>query len=427
VFSHGYRGITPDYRIGLRCQRKNCNINTYIKNIELLKNFIVETNANPKFPYDFLNKTDPRIFDLHGYDLETFKLSSEHKCEGTDFEIYNKSLLPVSLPVPEPTSIQLLKIEKYRESPTFHFKINGQMYFYGFRGVKVDFKIVLRCKKMHENCYLLSHVSPTEQLKEIIFERPRFQLKNARNKNYELKYFDKTDPRVYDTNSYDFSSFEFFGDHKCRGISMENYLDPNFRNIFTKNIRFRKNKSLEMSENLKKYKSQENSEPPVSPRYTQEFDPEKHDQKLIDEIFEIPTLLSITNYKRKFYKNFHTGNFKVQIKQKIYTYTCKGVKCNFTFYLCCMAKNCNGKATLTPKPNIFDNLVSRTDPKLRTIRYRFTDPGEPAVSNVENYYLESVKIIINHTCDGIEITNQSHLDESHLDESIEILVKTEVI
>ena len=85
---------------------------------------------------------------------------------------------------------KLLRILNRLGNPILHFKINRKMYFYGIRGVRADYKIVLQCtrtykkvlngqpsrasseQKLYQNeqskstfCGSLSLISPSDSLK----------------------------------------------------------------------------------------------------------------------------------------------------------------------------------------------------------------------------------------------------------------------
>jgi hypothetical protein len=60
-------------------------------------------------------------------------------------------------------------------NPEFHLEINGKMYFYRFREVTEDFKIILTCLKKYKRgkgCYISSTLEPSNCLKQIIQNLP---------------------------------------------------------------------------------------------------------------------------------------------------------------------------------------------------------------------------------------------------------------
>ena len=109
--------------------------------------------------------------------------------------------------VPEKVECELLKVSNHRGHPRFYFKINGKFYFYGLRGIKMDSRIILRCTKTYQDekgkccsCMSYSNIIPSEFLKEIIHNSPKY--------SKHPKFLDKSHPRVYDMENYDMNSFE---------------------------------------------------------------------------------------------------------------------------------------------------------------------------------------------------------------------------
>jgi hypothetical protein len=122
---------------------------------------------------------------------------------------------------------KLLKISRSaRGYPSFHLQINEKVYFYGFRGIRKDDRIILVCTKTFENntletkcCTNRSYILPSEFLKEI------FQ-KGLKGSGFPL-FMDKSDPRVYDIQNYDMNSFEIGKGHKCSGTEPAEYIKKN--------------------------------------------------------------------------------------------------------------------------------------------------------------------------------------------------------
>jgi hypothetical protein len=113
---------------------------------------------------------------------------------------------------------KLLKIENRRGHPNLHFEIDGKNYFYGIRGIRKDYKIVLKCTKHISGitCNNNSFIAPLDLLKQIM------QDKSSRT-NYS-KMLDISDPRVYDLKNYDINSFDIGKGHKCNGTEISLYL-----------------------------------------------------------------------------------------------------------------------------------------------------------------------------------------------------------
>ena len=80
--------------------------------------------------------------------------NDDQETEKSEYKIASKFLLNCAL---SPTNmkrlkiklveIKLLKIANRLGHPHLHFEIDGKMYFYEIHGIKVDYKIVLRCQK----------------------------------------------------------------------------------------------------------------------------------------------------------------------------------------------------------------------------------------------------------------------------------------
>ena len=114
-----------------------------------------------------------------------------------------------------PHKCTLLNISSRLGHPTFHFEMNGKIYFYGFQGIKADYKIVLYCTKTHlkSKCRNMVNILPSEFLKRIIQNTPN-ELKTSK---YYSKILDKSDPRVYYIKNYDINSFKSCGAHNHPG------------------------------------------------------------------------------------------------------------------------------------------------------------------------------------------------------------------
>jgi hypothetical protein len=102
---------------------------------------------------------------------------------------------------------KLVKIENRRGYPKFYFEIDGKIYFYGIRGIKPDYTIILRCTK--QPCNNSSFIAPLDFLKQIM------QDKSSKNHYPKTLYVDISDPRVYDLKNYDINSFDIGKGHKC--------------------------------------------------------------------------------------------------------------------------------------------------------------------------------------------------------------------
>ena len=113
---------------------------------------------------------------------------------------------------------KLVKIVNCRGYPQLHFVIDEKMYFYGIKGIRADYKIILRCTKQSLGCDNYSSIRPLDLLKQIIF-------KNSSKINYNYsKMLNVSNPRVYDSKNYDLNSFDIGKGHKCQGTEIDVYL-----------------------------------------------------------------------------------------------------------------------------------------------------------------------------------------------------------
>ena len=79
--------------------------------------------------------------------------------------------------IPKKVKCELLKITNRSGHPNFHFEINGQVYFYGIRGIKANYTIDLVCTKKYQNvkaqCDNISSILPSEFLKGVVTQYVR--------------------------------------------------------------------------------------------------------------------------------------------------------------------------------------------------------------------------------------------------------------
>ena len=226
IYNYGIKGIRADYKISLKCTKNSAkNLKVKCGNISFI--FPTETLAliiqdKPKEPkctiYNnskytkFLDNSDDSVYDINNYDINTFEIFGNHKCAGTKLRVYfqeiekseHKKILQslrqtFSLGQAKIKS-KLLKIIKIHtrldEHPHFHFEINEKIYFYGFRRFKKDGQIVLQCQ--NSTCGNISYILPSDFLKLGIQNAPS-----------DPRVLDKSDPRVYDINSYNINSLFF--------------------------------------------------------------------------------------------------------------------------------------------------------------------------------------------------------------------------
>jgi hypothetical protein len=205
-------GINADYKIVLRCTKKNlslsCDNLSSILPSDNLKQIIENSPSISKYP-KILDKSDPRVYDLKNYDLNSFDIGDGHKCLGTEIEINEIKFKLVQ--------IVNRTLRSPLGHPNFHFEIDGRMYIYGIHGIRKDYKIILRCTKRLSGkaCNNNSYIAPLDLLKEIMQD-------NSSKQNYQ-KMLDISDPRVYDLKNYDINSFDIGKGHKCPGMAIDGY------------------------------------------------------------------------------------------------------------------------------------------------------------------------------------------------------------
>jgi hypothetical protein len=214
IYFYEFRGIKSNFEIALFCTKWNgktkCRNTSFILPSDSLKQIIQNTPNCNKYPKN-IDKSDPRVFDIQNYDVNSFDIGKGHSCSGTEIENYKK----MNNHDIKKVKCKLLKIENNRGHPKFHFEIDEKIYFYGLRGIKADYKIVLCCPK--RSCLNSASILPSEFLKQLIQDSPK-------NGRYS-KVLNISDPRAYDINNYDSNSFEIRGSHKCQGIEHDVYIE----------------------------------------------------------------------------------------------------------------------------------------------------------------------------------------------------------
>ena len=103
IYSYGIRAIKSNYRIELRCTKQflssACNNISFIQPLDSLLDIIhdkpkkIRTNS-PKF----IDRSDPRVYDIKYYDADSFDFGRGHRCPGTELDVYlqkNKPEIPV--------------------------------------------------------------------------------------------------------------------------------------------------------------------------------------------------------------------------------------------------------------------------------------------------------------------------------------------
>ena len=72
--------------------------------------------------------------------------------------------------------LKLIRIINCRGFPHLHFEIHGKMYFYGIRGIKKDYTMVLKCwTKFSRDIYLAPHISRVESSRKLLIRFENFK------------------------------------------------------------------------------------------------------------------------------------------------------------------------------------------------------------------------------------------------------------
>jgi hypothetical protein len=208
MYFYGIRGVLADYKIVLRCRKrtlcrkaitKSCNNTSYIVPLDLLKQIIQDESSKKSSFKKMLAMSDPRVYDLNNYDMNSFDSGKGHKCQGTEIDVYLKSLDKIRV------KCKLLKIVNWGGYAHLYFENDGKKYIYRIRGIKRDYKIALRC--INGGCTNTADILPSAFLKQIIQKSPKYSAYS--------KFFNESDPRVYDIKNYDINSFKIVNDHNC--------------------------------------------------------------------------------------------------------------------------------------------------------------------------------------------------------------------
>jgi hypothetical protein len=396
MYFYGFKGIKADDKIVLCCTKKyqkeepstNCHSYASISASDFLKQIIQKAPKNAQYTKTF-DRSDLRVYDIDNYDMNSFDIGKGHKCQGLEIEVYSNAIYTTYNRLncnnagrpekkAEKVKCKLVKISNRLGHPNFHFEIEGQIYFFGSRGIKANHKIVLCCRKTYlkSKCYNFSYIMPSESLNQLITNSPR-------NSQYP-KCWDKSDPRVYDINNYDINSFESSGDHRHPGTKLDDY----YENIFPlKNQNFR---SVIKTENSS---SNEICESLKCPNIE------------IDEYNKItaPQLKIYEKVKCKLSKiSYRCGHpsFNFEINGKMYFYGIRSVKADYTIVLQCQKRLCNHSFDISPS-DILKEIIQDT-PKYSQYP-KILDKSDPRVYDINSYDINEFECFGGHTHPGTEL------------------------
>jgi hypothetical protein len=342
IYFYGFRRVRADYKMVFQCQKSKCNNTSFISPLENLKQIIHDKPKGHKTHVKkFLDILDAKVYDTNNYDINSFEIGGGHNHPGTELDVYLKINNKPEMGAKK-VNCKLLKITTRRGYPSFHFDINGKIYFYGFRGIRADYKIVFYCTI----CRNKSSISPSEYLKEIIQNTPN---KLQSTKVAYSKFIDKSDPKVYDINNYDINSFEICGSHKCAGTELDDYIKTNNEEI------------------ARKVKCK---------------------------------LLKITHPRE--HPIFH-----FEIDRNVYFYEVRGIKADYEIVLHCTKTFKNGKAKCNNNASIlplesFKQIIQNT-PKFAKYSKCF-DNSDHRIYDIEKYDINSFEISGGHKCPGTELS-----------------------
>jgi hypothetical protein len=228
IYFYEFRGIKSDYKIALYCSKSNgkskCGNTSLISPSDCLKQIIQNTPNCTEYPKN-IDKTDPRVFDIQNYDINSFNIGRGHSCPGTEIDKYMKIDI-------KNVNCKLMKIDNNGGQPKFYFEIDEKFYIYGFRGIRADYKIVLCCNQ--RRCNNSAYISPTELLRQLIQDTPNNGLPFLGKYS---NFFDISDTRVYDINNFDSNSFEIRGSHKCQGTELDEFIKIDVKNVKCKLVK----------------------------------------------------------------------------------------------------------------------------------------------------------------------------------------------
>jgi hypothetical protein len=226
VYFYTFQGIKSNFEIVLKCNK--CAHLAYLWPSDFLKELIFDRPKGSTIIYSKdMKLSNPGVCDPSNYRFRDISEYYYHKrCLAIKLNVYmQKYMRSTTTFYKKPKNgihcFQIgktLKIVKTPRGPLFHIEINKKVYFYAFKGIRLNFAIVLKCKK----CSHLAYLRPHDILKNIIFDNPKTPL--SKDMNF-------SDPRVYELESYDFESFNIDRIKNCLAIKLEDYMKPNSSGI----------------------------------------------------------------------------------------------------------------------------------------------------------------------------------------------------
>ena len=343
VYYYTFLGIKDNFEIVLKCNR--CAHYVELCPTDSLKDIIFDKPKGYSNVYSKSFKlSDPRVTEPNSYGLETFDNSVIKRCLSIKLESYLKNQLVDQFTKLSSQIGKILKIAKTPRGPLFHIQLNNKVYFYAFKGIKLNFKFVLKCTK----CRHLAYVCPRDILKSIIYDNPKTPLS---------KDIDFLDPRVYELESYDLDSFDKV--KKCVAMTFDCY---------------------SASQNVKN------------------VDSEIHNKTSHDNLKIAPT--SEKNAKiLKIATNKKFTSFYIEFGELVYLFGYRGVKANFDIVLKCHRK-CSHTIFLRPKDVLKDIIFDSPKGTKHGYFPKSILLSDARVCDPDNYSLEGLDISLIKKCRG---------------------------
>jgi hypothetical protein len=289
----------------------------------------------------------PFVGNVIGTNADGLKIYSSNHCK----------LLTIVTPIRYPARF------KFEMSPYVKFQ-QGRNFEYSFNGITPDSRIQLRCR--YHKCRILAFVKLTAFLQDLLANE---KILDVAKHLHAL--FNKNDPRILDTRSYDTKTFVVHGEHKCR--------EPIIKNDDPK------------SENLRKSR-----------------------KNIVQTPLHCTVLKIIPQQRQKIDLNgvksqVSSPTYQIQISKKVYFYSMWGINQDFRISIRCRSAYCNVISSINPteqlknliiQENLFGNLHNQLE---------FSNMTFPIIYDVRSYDHCSLMIKGSHKCKGtsIDLFNQS--------------------
>ena len=95
MYFYGIEGVRAHNMIVLRCNKVKsgsslpCDNQSTVLPSDCLKEIIKKSPSEIKHRFSkFLDNSDPRVYEIDNYDINSFDIGSGHKCSGTEISLY---------------------------------------------------------------------------------------------------------------------------------------------------------------------------------------------------------------------------------------------------------------------------------------------------------------------------------------------------